>query len=358
MTNLTTTHDANPGVWQSWCRFWFAPRDPIALHAVRLLVGLWILISFIPYAGYTESFFSLRGWFDAQAYLDAARFTEGTPHPITWSLFYLLGNHPEWTPYLYWFFMGATCLFTLGFWTRLTSVITWLGVVSMTASPAAVVEADSLLLMMTFYLMLGYLGLQQSQDRISWFNRIFGSTPRWWSNLLQRPLGPEPESHAAQLALRLVQVHFALIMVISGLHKLQFGDWWAGLALWFPLHPTFETSLEQARAHADDAVRYLSLLSLCAYAVLIWQIVFPLFAWRKPGWWAVMIGVSLGWLGASLGYQLFMFGPLMFTAGLCYMPESYWRRLRFGVDADLPSSSLHTAATTIKNTKEKSPAAV
>ncbi len=354
MNNAATALPPSTGVWQSWCQFWFAPRDVIALHALRVLVGTWILIALLPFINHAEAFFSLRGWFDTQAYLAAANLPEGTPHRITWSLFYALGDNSAGTPYLYWLFMGGTILFTLGIMTRWTGILTWLGVASCTANPAAITEADTLLLMTTFYLMLGYLGLHQWQPHLSWNERWLGAKPRWWGWLRRRPMEPEPESSAAQAAIRLIQIHFALIMVVSGLHKLQFGDWWAGLALWFPLHPTFTTTLEQARAHAADAQRYLSLLSLGAYIMLAWQITFPLFAWRKPGWWAVMAGVSLGWWGASNWYDLFLFGPLMFTIGLSYMPEAHWLRLRFRPILEGPASSKAAPTSSIKIAKEKS----
>ena len=48
--------------------------------------------------------------------------------------------------------------------------------------------------------------------------------------------------------MRLLQVHFAVVVVTSGLHKLQFGDWWAGLASGIPLHPPFETDCRGASA--------------------------------------------------------------------------------------------------------------
>src|SRR5260221_162690 len=48
-----------------------------------------------------------------------------------------------------------------------------------------------------------------------------------------------PASHGVNLIMRIMQIHVAIIIVTSGLHKLQMSEWWTGIALWFPLNPTF-----------------------------------------------------------------------------------------------------------------------
>ncbi len=117
---------------------------------------------------------------------------------------------------------------------RLTGILTWLVVVSFLANPATSYEADYLLGILAFYLMLGHL--------FTWANgtAICSPFPR------RRVLGPcdqmifcsppgcsrqgEPRlSNAANFMMRLLQIHFAIIIVTSALHKLQIADWWAGL---------------------------------------------------------------------------------------------------------------------------------
>jgi hypothetical protein len=131
---------------------------------------------------------------------------------------------------------------------------------------------------------------------------------------------------AANLALRLLQVNFALIMVVDGLHKLQFGDWWAGLALWFPLHPRMEMKPGLAGSAAEAQVN-LALLGLGTYAVLAWQIAFPVFAWR-PRWRPLLIGGALiGWLGCAFLYRVPAFGPALLAGCLSYVSTAEWHRL-------------------------------
>jgi hypothetical protein len=137
------------------------------------------------------------------------------------------------------------------------------------------------------------------------------------------------------LALRLLQVHTAVVLVTSGLHKLQFADWWNGLALWYRLHPPFQTTAETLRLTPADAAVTFTLLSVAAYLVLAWQIGFPFFAWR-PRWRLVLLGGAvLGWLGTAFLYRIPGFGPALMVLCLAYLTAAEWRRVA-GFVAALP----------------------
>jgi hypothetical protein len=196
-------------------------------------------------------------------------------------------------------------------------------VCSFTANPAIESDADPLLPLLAFYLMVGYLLLGQRSGNLSFLGRLLGPTWPW----RRAPAGGTPASLGANLALRLLQVHFALVMLLSGLHKLQFGEWWSGVAYWYPLHPAFSTTLAQVRAHAQHSESYFFVLSAAAYLTLAWQLGFPAFAWRRR-WRAVLLagGLSL-WLGYAFLYRLPVFGPLVMIGSLSYLTGPEWRWL-------------------------------
>jgi hypothetical protein len=129
--------------------------------------------------------------------------------------------------------------------------------------------------------------------------------------------------------MRMLQIHMAIILVTSGLHKLQMGDWWAGVALWYPLHPPFQTTADSLRREMPLASLNLFFLSLLGYLVLAWQIAFPLFAWRK-GWWRGVLlgGAVLGWMGAFWIYRLPLFGPFVLLGSLSFLRPEEWAWLR------------------------------
>jgi hypothetical protein len=309
-----------------WVRFWFAPVDPIGLHRVRFLAGIFFLASLLPFARHYADMFSVGGWLDTQGYREMSRLPEGPPVPLSWSIYYLCGSNPVLLGVVYWSSIAVLVLFTLGICTRLTSVLSWVALASATANPVIAYDGDFLLTMPAFYLMVGYLLLGQGTAGLSFWTRLLGefsfrASPRSGD-------GNRPNSTAANFALRLLQIHFAIVMVASGLHKLQLGDWWEGVAFWYPLYPPFETSADQFLRHAVNATSYFTILSIGAYATLAWQLAFPLFAWRQRWWRPILLGgAALAWLGNAFLYQLPLFGPGIFICCMSYLSAEEWHWL-------------------------------
>jgi hypothetical protein len=318
------------GAVQAWVRFWFTPVDPVGLHAVRLLAGILFIAWLLPFAGQLDALFGLDGWFDLQAYGAAGRPDVAPAQPVSWnwSLLYLCGSNPMLLATAFWGSMVVLALFALGIWARLTSVLAWVIVVSFTANPATAYDGDALLIILAFYLMVGYVLLGQWNTRQSLAARLLGSR-----DMVLFGRGPEADSLPAQtsvganLALRLLQVHLAIVLVTCGLAKLQFGDWWSGAAFWYPLHPAFQTTLEQVHAEAPHAETYLAMLSVAAYATLAWQIGFPTFAWRRRCRPILLGGALLGWLGTAFIYELPLFGPAIFIGCLAFLSAAEWHRV-------------------------------
>jgi hypothetical protein len=131
------------------------------------------------------------------------------------------------------------------------------------------------------------------------------------------------------LAIRLLQVHFALIVVSSGLHKLQSGAWWSGTGFWYALHPPYTTTESQIRAVSQIRDGYLVALSLIQYAVIAWQLGFPLFAWRRGLMRVVLIGgAALCWLACWDLYQMPLFGPIYLIGCLSFLSHDEWLAVR------------------------------
>jgi hypothetical protein len=294
------------------------------------MVAAWLLLTFTTQL---NGFVGPEGWVDNQALKDVARLKENMQIPIDqppfvpgWSLLYLCGNNTAALAALFWAAVGVTVLFAAGVLPRITGVLTWIAVASFTANPAFQYEGDVLLLLLTFYLMVGYLVLGQRMPVLSWAGRLLGPLTVWPLGGSQRS-GVVRPSLAANVALRLIQVHIALIVFSSGLHKLQFRDWWWATALWFPLHPPFKTTLADALANRPNAESYLGLLNIGTYAILAWQIGFPLFAWR-PRWRPVVIGGAvIGWIGAVFMWGLPLIGPAILIGCLSFVAPTTWRRI-------------------------------
>jgi hypothetical protein len=324
ITNRSATVPAQEeGLVSSWVRFWFAPADPLALHVLRFVAGLLFLAWLLPFAGQHEALFGLGGWFDRRAFAEASRLPFGPFPPPGWSLLYLCGDDPVRLGAAYWSAVGVLALFMLGVLPRVTAILTWLVVASFTANPAIAYDVDLLLLVFAFYLMLGYALTGWRTPGLSWRSRLIGPWAVW-------PLcrSSEPtESAGANLAVRLLQVHFAVIVVVGGLHKLQFGDWWAGVGFWYALYPPLEATAKSVRSQAPHAVPFLTVLSLGAYLTLAWQIAFPLFAWRRRWRMVLLGGAAIGWMGFVFLFRLPLLGPALVVGCLGYLTATEWRRV-------------------------------
>jgi hypothetical protein len=279
-------------------------------------------------AGHVDSLFGLQGWFDEQAYLDASSLAGGRP-AAGWSILFMAGDNSFMLNALFWGSVGVLVLFTLGVAPRVTAVLTYVVIVSFKANPAVRLDADELLALLAFYVMLGYVFLHQHSGPANWWHRILGPRDAF---LLAGWLGWKSESkstpsYAAHLALRGLQVHFALIMVASGLHKLQIGDWWSGVAYWYPLHQPFETTHTMIRAKLGSLQLFLFVSSVATYAVLAWQLSFPFWAWRRAFRWLLLGGAAAGWLGHIFIYGMPYFGPFFAIAALSFLSPEEWRWL-------------------------------
>jgi pimeloyl-ACP methyl ester carboxylesterase len=320
-----------PTGWRNaWVRFWFTPTPPVGLHWMRVLAGLLFLSWLVPLAGERTALFGLHGWLDKTAHIEASRLPPGAvPVPFGWSLLYVepSGGNETLVEAFWWGGIAVIALFTLGVATRITGVLTWLVIVSFLASPASSPDTDYLLPILAFYLMLGYLLLGFWNSRLSPVERLLGLHRGSVFALFTGRRGEAAPSYAANFAIRLLQVHFAIIVVTSGLHKLQLGDWWRGAAYWYPLHPPLEMTAAKLRAEQGAANFILFCLSLGSYVALAWQLTFPLLAFRRRLRSLLLIGGGLGCLGSIFMYGELTFGPAYAIFCLSYLSAKEWEWL-------------------------------
>jgi hypothetical protein len=365
--------ETETGLIPTWNRFWFASVDPFNLHLVRLLAGLLFLGWLLPFAYEVEAFYGRDGWFDQSALDALAAQPDGFPPQNLWSILYLFGTSATLLTAAYWTAIGLLVLFTLGVWPRLTALLTWVIVLSFSVNLAASYDGEVLLIVLAFYLMVGYLfhGLgdasatckllaalfllpvlllarvipplrRRLQPLTSWLlgptgfkslleaegvRRLF-RPGLVWPLRRSRAATSFRESVAANVALRLMQVHFAIIMLATALHKLQYGDWWAGVTFWHFVYPPFDVNADKFyRTYVMSGTTYLIALSALAYLNLAWQLAFPFFAWR-PRWRPLLLGgAAIGWLGSVVLYELPLFGPALCIFCLSYLSAADWHRL-------------------------------
>ena len=113
-------------------------------------------------------------------------------------------------------------LLTIGLFSRTMSVLAFVATASYVGrAPGALFGLDQINLLLSMYLMVGPSGAAYSLDR--W---LTGSPPG-------RGNCPRPQpSIAANIAIRLIQLHLCVIYLYAGMGKLMGPAWWNGTAMW------------------------------------------------------------------------------------------------------------------------------
>jgi hypothetical protein len=230
-------------------------------------------------------------------------------------------------------------LFTLGLWTRVTSVLAWaLTLCYVHRSPVIVFGQDTMQTILMTYLMVGPSGAAFSLDALRARYRaaralMGGGHPGQWAEATLA--GPQP-SWLANFAVRMFQVHFCFIYLSSGISKLKGPGWWKHDAAWMTLvNPEFgpiryRVYEEFIRQLAENRlVIALVCASVVAFTLAV-EVGLPFLVWTKARPIAVTGSVLLH-TGIAIIMGLCVFSMYMFALVLCYFPAQVVRA-RIGVE--------------------------
>lgn len=249
----------------AWQRFWFTPVDVAPLAAIRIASGLVLLYTYAAVVPDVMHYLGDRAWIDSTAIhqLRSAGEASGTAVP-PWhgvSIWFYLTS-PVSIGISYALFLTAIVCFVVGFFTRTTNVIVWIGHLSFVHRAFLSWSGmDTVLAMLTFYLMFAPSGAAFSIDR-------------------RRSRISQDTSWTVNVVLRLIQIHMCIIYLCAGLSKLQGNRWWDGTAVWMTisLHEYAPFDMTWLGFLGDDLCHLISnagvLLTLgfeIGFAFLIWN---------------------------------------------------------------------------------------
>jgi hypothetical protein len=239
--------------------------------------------------------------------------------------------------------LGLIVLFTVGLFTRVTSVLVWLATVSYIHRTQQILFGmDTMMNILLFYLMIGNCGAALSLDRlIARYRATRAALRRGGLDTATRAfLAYPPPSVAAGFAQRLIQVHFCFIYMAAGLSKLKGGMWWHGQAFWEVLvNPEF-TLLHYS--WYENAVRWLVsfkpmyhiMLASAVWFTLFVEIAGPFLLWTRLRWLVIFLATLMHAIIAVL-MGLNLFELLMIVMLLAFLPDRVIRD-RFRGGPDLP----------------------
>ena len=319
---------ATRGLFAGWNRFWFLPVSPLGLHVVRMLTGLLVLSWLLGYSSTYHELLGTDGWFDELAYEAAEKLPDEANIPTNWG-HALIPSSPMLLGIMYLASLIIAALFTLGVATRITAPLVWLTVVAFTSNPVLYYGGDAFLIVLTLYLAIGYVLLDLFPSK-GIGSLILGSAtaPVWKLSTARQELSA-PTSVVANLTLRLIQIHVALIIFMSVLHKFQDPEWWAGDALWYTVYQPFDTDVAALLTRQGQMTGTLIFLSVAAYVTMAWQLTYPLQPITRTGRWVMLIGAAIGWGWCTFISGQPLYGPGIFIGSLAALPAESWPRWFF-----------------------------
>jgi uncharacterized membrane protein YphA (DoxX/SURF4 family) len=279
-----------------WNTFWYTPVNPALLGIIRILVGSMLLYTHGVWGLALDDFFGPDGWISR----DLVDIVENDQ--LAYSFWWLVP--PRWLWAAYALAMTALFCFTIGLWTRITSLLALAVVISFAHRvPEALFGLDKISGVLTFYLAVGPSGAALSVDR-----RL--------ARRKQAPASSPPDgSVAANFTLRLIQIHMCIIYLFAGLAKLQGPAWWTGQAMWLAFGNLEYQSLDMTwLAWHPWMVEFLTHLTAfweLSFCVLIW---IPLL---RPLELALSLVMHLG-IGLCLG--LWTFSLMMLFGCAAFLP--------------------------------------
>ncbi|HKB35287.1 MAG TPA: hypothetical protein VKD72_02470 [Gemmataceae bacterium] len=225
-------------------------------------------------------------------------------------------------------------LFTVGLWTRVTSVLAW--AVSLNyihRGQLILFGQDTMQTILITYLMIGPCGAALSLDALRKRYRaakaLMGSGGRsvpWAEAALAGP----PRTWLANFATRLVQINFCLIYASSGISKLKGTTWWEHSAAWLVMaNPEFGLTRYQAyewmlRQLIESRFLIAAIAGMVTVFTLVTEIGFPFLVWTRLR--PLMVSLSaLLHLGIAIMMGLAVFGMYMYALVLAYFPAKLIR---------------------------------
>jgi hypothetical protein len=287
---------ARERVRAAWNTFWFRPEPTSTLAVFRIVFGFVATLWTLSQVPALLTFYGPDGVVPAVPDLGIGDWTllsVSTSAPVVVGL---------WVATL----LGAVGV-TIGFRTRLATIVLFVGVVSFARRDPYILNAgDMLLRTLAFYLVFSPAGEALSLDRRRRARDTF------WEFPLRAPW-----------ALRLVQIQLSVVYLSTVWEKLQGSRWRDGTAVSYALRIGDVHRFPTPAFLADSVV----LSELMTFGTLLLEISLAIFVWNRtlrP--WVLALGVSLH-LSIEYSMMVGFFSLLMLTTYLAFLPPETARRL-------------------------------
>lgn len=317
---------------EAWNDFWFSPRDPLTLASMRIFVGLIVFYTHLVWTLELSTFLGHDGLLPSEY-----------RHVLFGNAFGW--SHLDWVPSsalmaVHVAGLIVVLMFTLGFLTRWTAVLTALLVISYAnRGTGALFGLDQINAFLCMYLAIGNSGARLSIDSIRSRGKIRRSTDSSQSNDLKanptgqgravaNQLAPLYAKHRVwnNIATRLIQIHMCIVYLFAAIGKLQGESWFTGEAIWRAF-----ASREYQTIDMTWLADHMWLVAIMTLVALAWELAYPALIWPRLSRPLMLVIAVLIHLGIGLCMGMLTFGLIMIVGNLAFVePESIrgWLRLK------------------------------
>lgn len=295
-----------------WNKFFYTPTDPAVLSFIRVLSGGMLFYTHLVWGLDLPGLFGSQGWNSPDA---LAVVTEGRMAPSFW--WYVPDNL---LLQVHCLCLSIIFLYWIGFATRITSVLSMAITISYSyRAHMANFGLDQINAILTMYMCIGPSGAALSVDRWLAVRKARKKAAAAGRTFVMPPL---PKSITANLAIRLIQLHFCVIYTYAGLSKLQGDAWWSGEAVWLAF-----ANLEYQSVDMTWIAWYPWISDIFTHGTIIWEVSFPFAIWVKPlRRYMLFIGFLMhAGIGGLMG--LWTFGIVMMFGHVAFWQNEEVRRL-------------------------------
>jgi hypothetical protein len=128
-------------------------------------------------------------------------------------------------------------------------------------------------------------------------------------------------STSANIALRLIQVHLALIHFAMAIGQLRDDSWWMGRAVW-----GFIGKQDSGYIDMTWLVDYMYLLNIWTHGIVVFEFAFALLIWNRLARPILFVAAVLVWGSVGLVSGMVDFSLVMLAASLAFVPGEWMGR--------------------------------
>lgn len=332
---INTTQDARnvtEEFGERWNRFWFTPADALPCSVLRIIVGLLATAHFLAIGP------GLSIWYASDGALAPAAVKRILELPggggASFHVSYL--NYQAGSTALYVIHAIAVIVslaFAAGLFTRASGLLTLVALLAYVhRAPQIAGHLEPVLSFLVAYLTIAPSGAYLSVDQC-----LFGSRKK--SALIDLLVGSTEQSLAANIGLRLIQVHVAMFYAMMALSKLYGDAWWQGSAIWILLAQTDSRPIDAGGIRRAGQIGEYA-LNFVTHLVVYFELAFPVLIWTRMGRPAVLAVSLVAWTVIILATGHLLFGLAMLATGLAFVPAERLRSLLGVAAAERPQTML------------------